>query len=82
MQAKSGEGEPTVLTVTMADVCWEQGEKEIARRIVDEILRRDPGDRRALEWKNTHDGSGAETALSLFLETIAKEYGHELSGTD
>ncbi|MBI5342261.1 MAG: 3-dehydroquinate synthase [Deltaproteobacteria bacterium] len=72
--------EPAVLTITMADVCWDQGEREIARRIVDEILRRDPGDLRALEWKKTREERTAEMALAFFLGTIAKEYGYELSG--
>ncbi|MBI5577201.1 MAG: 3-dehydroquinate synthase [Deltaproteobacteria bacterium] len=71
---------PSVLTVTMADVCWDQGEREIARRIIDEILRRDPGDIRALEWKKTREERAVETALAFFLGTIAKEYGYELSG--
>jgi 3-dehydroquinate synthase len=74
--------EPGVLTITMADVCWEQGERKIALRIIDGILRRDPGDRRALEWKKTHEERTAETALTLFLGAIAKEYGYELSGPD
>ncbi|HSL92465.1 MAG TPA: 3-dehydroquinate synthase, partial [Candidatus Limnocylindrales bacterium] len=45
---------PPVRTITMANVYWEQGEKETAHRIVDEILTRDPGDPRALEWKTAH----------------------------
>jgi hypothetical protein len=64
----------------MADVYWEQGEKETARRIVDEILSRDPGDRRAMEWKKTHAERTAVAALAAFLGAIAKEYGHDLSG--
>lgn len=71
---------PPVLTITMADVCWEQGEREIASRIIEEILRRDPKDHRALEWKKTHEERTVEATLGVFLEAIAKEYGHELSG--
>jgi hypothetical protein len=64
----------------MADVYWEQGEKETARRIVDEILVRDPGDPRAVEWKKTHEKGAAESALAAFLGAIAKEFGYDLSG--
>ena len=71
---------PPVRTITMANVCWEQGEKEIARRIVDDILMRDPGDPRALEWKGTHEERTAESSLAAFLDAIAKEYGYDLSG--
>lgn len=77
------EGTPAspVRTITMADVCWDQGEKEMARRIIDEILSREPENRRALEWKRTHrEGQGAEAALAAFLGAIAKEYGYDLSG--
>jgi len=72
---------PPVRTITMANVYWEQGEKETARRIVDEILMLAPGDHRAMEWKKAHEeGSTAETALAAFLGAIAKEYGYDLSG--
>jgi tetratricopeptide (TPR) repeat protein len=54
---------PPVRTITMADVYWEQGERETARRIVDEILQRDPEDRRALEWKKTHEEKTPQGAL-------------------
>jgi 3-dehydroquinate synthase len=69
-----------VRTITMADVYWEQGEKETARRIVDEILERDPGDPRAVDWKKTHEKGAAESALAAFLGAIAKEFGYDLSG--
>ena len=75
------ESPPPVRTVTMADVYWEQGEKETARRIVDEILMDDPGDRRALEWKKTHEEITSEKALAAFLRAIAREFGHDLSGS-
>ena len=78
-EEESERGAPSVLTVTMADVCWEQGEREIARRIVDEILRRNPGDVRALEWKEAREERTAENALAFFLGMLAKEYGYELS---
>jgi len=78
--AKSESPPPPVHTVTMADVYWEQGEKETARRIVDEILMRDPGDPRALKWKKTHEERAAESALAAFLGAIAKEFGYDLSG--
>jgi tetratricopeptide (TPR) repeat protein len=71
---------PPVSTITLANIYWEQGEKETARRIVGEILARDPGDRRALEWKKAREEEGtAETALAVFLDSIAKEYGYDLS---
>jgi 3-dehydroquinate synthase len=71
---------PPVRTITMAGVYWEQGDKDTARRIVDEILKRDPADRRALEWKKAHEGEGPEEAvLAEFLRAIAKEYGYDLS---
>ena len=73
---------PPVLTITMADICWEQGERDIANRIIEEILRRDPEDLRALEWKKTREERTVETMLAHFLDAIAKEYGHELSGPD
>jgi 3-dehydroquinate synthase len=79
--AAEAEGQtPPVSTITMANVYWEQGDKETARRIVDEILSRDPGDRRAMEWKKTHAERTAVAALAAFLGSIAKEYGHDLSG--
>lgn len=61
--AAEEEPPPPVRTITMADVYWEQGERETARRIVDEILHRDPEDRRALEWKKTHEERTPEGAL-------------------
>jgi 3-dehydroquinate synthase len=68
-----------VRTITMANVCWEQGEREIALRIVDEILQRDPGDERAIEWKRTHTKGELEELLEEFLSAIAKEYRYDLS---
>jgi tetratricopeptide (TPR) repeat protein len=84
--APAGEAEvpppaPPVRTITLANIYWEQGEKETARRIVDEILMRDPGDHRAMEWKKVREeGRAAEAALAAFLGAIGKEYGYELSG--
>ena len=75
-----------VRTITMADVFWAQGRVGEARAIVDEILRHEPGDARALAWRAAHggkaDGEGAEGVarrLSSLLETIAKEYGYDIS---
>jgi tetratricopeptide (TPR) repeat protein len=74
------EGAPPVRTITMADVYWEQGERDTARRIVDEILMRDPEDRRAAQWKKAHeDEVTQEVALTAFLGAIAKEFGYDLS---
>jgi len=71
---------PPIRTITMANVYWEQGEKETALRIVDEILMRDPEDHRALEWKKAHEEERrAVAALAAFLDAIAKEYGYDLS---
>jgi hypothetical protein len=79
-EPESPAGPPAVSTVTMADVYWKQGEKETARRIVGEILARDPGDPRALAWKRAHEEKTTEEALAAFLGTLAKEYGYDLSG--
>ncbi len=75
-----------VRTITMADIFWAQGRGNDAREIVDEILRNDPGNERALAWRAAHGertgGEGAEAAarkLTALLETIAKEYGYDLS---
>lgn len=78
--AEAEAGAPPVRTITMADVYWEQGERDTARRIVDEILVRDPEDRRAAQWKKAHEDEGTpEAALAAFLGAIAKEYGYDLS---
>ncbi len=77
----------SVSTITMADVHWRQGDRETARRIVREILSREPGNARALAWiaeRDTEEGApgaaeGPEKALLEFLETMAKEYGYDLS---
>jgi len=83
---ESGPAASLVRTITMANVCWAQGRKDEAREIVAEILRNDPGDARALAWRAEHDdqardagGDAATRKLSLLLETIAKEYGYDLS---
>jgi len=69
---------PPVLTVTLADVYWSQGERESALRIVKEILRREPGNVRARKWLDARREDPSETALNRFLESTAKEYGYEL----
>jgi len=70
---------PAVRTVTLADVYWAQGERETAFHIVGEILRRDPANVRALAWMAARREDPIETALKAFLETLAKEYGYDLS---
>jgi tetratricopeptide (TPR) repeat protein len=70
---------PAVRTVTLAEVYWAQGERETATRIVEEILRRDPGNARALAWRAARREDPLEKALRRFLRAAGKEYGHELS---
>ena len=71
---------PAVRTVTLADLYWSQGEHSTARRIVGEILRDDPANLRAQAWLATRTGDDlVEEDLLGFLETMAKEYGHDLS---
>ncbi|MGE5248289.1 MAG: hypothetical protein ACM3L8_08070, partial [Verrucomicrobiota bacterium] len=70
-----------VRTVTLADLYWAQGEREVARKIVGRILRDNPHDERALAWMAAHGKEEPlETALKTFLEKTAKEYGYDLSG--
>jgi 3-dehydroquinate synthase len=68
-----------VRTVTLADVYWAQGERETAYRIVEEILKRDPGNARALAWQAARREDPLEKALRQFLRAAGKEYGHEFS---
>ena len=71
---------PTVRTVTLADLYWSQGEHSTARRIVGEILRDDPVNLRAQAWLAARKGDDlVEADLLGFLETMAKEYGYDLS---
>jgi len=71
---------PAVLTVTLADLYWSQGEESTARRIVGEIVRDDPGNVRARAWLAARAGDDpVEADLGVFLETMAKEYGYDLS---
>ncbi|HEX9205013.1 MAG TPA: 3-dehydroquinate synthase [Candidatus Deferrimicrobiaceae bacterium] len=70
---------PAVQTVTLAEVYWAQGERETANRIVDEILRRDPGNARALAWQAERREDPLEKTLRGFLRAAAKEYGYDLS---
>ena len=71
---------PAVRTVTLADLYWSQGEHSTARRIVGEILRDDPANLRAQAWLAARTGGDlVEADLLEFLETIAKEYGYDLS---
>ena len=72
--------EPAVRTVTLADLYWSQGEHSTAVRIVGEILRDEPDNLRAQAWLAARTGDAlAEARLLGFLETMAKEYGHDLS---
>jgi hypothetical protein len=69
-----------VRTVTLADLYWSQGEHSTARRIVGEILRDDPSNLRAQAWLAARTGCDlVEADLLWFLETMAKEYGYDLS---
>ena len=69
-----------VRTVTLADLYWSQGEHSTARRIIGEILRDDPANLRAQAWLATRTGDDLlETDLLGFLESMAKEYGYDLS---
>ena len=71
---------PTVRTVTLADLYWSQGEHSTARRIIGEILRDDPANLRAQAWMAAREGDDlVEADLLGFLETMAKEYGYDLS---
>ncbi|GAB4247447.1 MAG: hypothetical protein OHK0028_24630 [Deltaproteobacteria bacterium] len=73
-------GGPSVRTVTLADLYWDQGDRATARRIVEAILRDDPGNARAREWLASREGEDpVETGLLRFLDTIAKEYAYDLS---
>jgi 3-dehydroquinate synthase len=70
----------SVRTVTLADLYWSQGEETTARRIVGEILRDDPANLRAQAWLAARAGDDlVEAELLGFLETMAKEYGYDLS---
>ncbi|HLO09209.1 MAG TPA: 3-dehydroquinate synthase [Desulfobacteria bacterium] len=69
-----------VRTVTLADLYWSQGEHSTARRIIGEILRDDPANLRAQAWLAARTGGElVEAELLGFLETMAKEYGYDLS---
>ena len=70
---------PSVRTVTLADVYWAQGERETAIRIIEEILRQDPGNARALAWRAARREDPLEATLRDFLRATAKEYGYDLS---
>ncbi len=71
---------PSVRTVTLADLYWAQGERAIARSIVQRILEEDPGNERARAWMSKHGKEDpVESELGTFLEKTAKEYGYDLS---
>lgn len=75
----------SVRTVTMANVYWDQGRQGEARRIIDEILRNDPQDPRALAWLRAREEERSIDpekkvifALNVFLEKIAREFGYDV----
>jgi 3-dehydroquinate synthase len=71
---------PAVRTVTLADLYWSQGDHSTARRIIGDLLRDDPSNLRAQAWLDAREGSDpAEADLLGFLQTMAKEYGYDLS---
>jgi len=79
-EGAGGAAAPAVRTVTLADLYWSQGERSTARRIVGEILREHPGNLRAQAWLAARTGEDlAEEDLLRFLDTLAKEYGYDLS---
>ncbi len=80
-------GEPVsaVRTVTMASVYWNQGRQAEARRIIEEILRDDPQNLRALAWLKEREekpaiepGRKVISALTDFFEKIAREFGYDI----
>jgi len=78
-EAGGGDAGPVpVRTVTMAEVYWQQGDRETARRIVRAILAADPSNRRAAAWMDEHGETDEEMALRALLAAFAREYGHEL----
>jgi len=79
------EAGPRVRTVTMANVYWEQGRQEEARQIIDEILRIDPKDPRALSWLESREGTraksreeGVVSSLTAFLKKLMEEFGYDV----
>ena len=81
-------------TVTLADLYWEQGDRSTARKIVSQIIEKDPDNARAREWMDFYgeedpvealeDPAEAledpvESALKAFLAYTAKEFGYDLS---
>jgi 3-dehydroquinate synthase len=74
-----------VSTVTMANIYWDQGRREEARRIIDGILRNNPGNPRALAWcKEREEMQKSErvksmiSALADFLGKIGREFGYDV----
>ena len=67
-------------TVTLADLYWEQGDRVTARKIVSQILEKDPDNARAREWMSQYgEEDSVESALRAFLVSTAKEFGHDIS---
>jgi len=70
----------SVGTMTLADLYWSQGEWSAARKIVKQILEDDPGNMRAKKWMDLHgEEDPVESALEVFLDLTAKEFGYDLS---
>ncbi len=76
----------SVRTVTMANVYWEQGRKEEAMKIIDAILKNDPGNTRALSWLEGRKETGPKgrtervvSSLAAYLVKITKEFGYDVS---
>ena len=74
-----------VRTVTMANVYWEQGRQEEAKQIIDEILRNNPQDPRALSWLESREGTRAKSrgervvsSLTALLKKMTKEFGYDV----
>jgi 3-dehydroquinate synthase len=74
-----------VRTVTMASIYWDQGRQEEAKRVIDEILRDNPRDPRALAWckecedrQQSERGKSVISALAAFLGKIGREFGYDV----
>ena len=69
----------------MANVYWEQGRQEEAMQIIDEILRSNPQNSRALSWLESRAGTRAKSrgervvsSLTTFLKKMKKEFGYDV----
>ncbi len=80
------EREAPVRTVTMATIYWEQGRQGEAMKIIDEILRTNPRDPRALSWLESRKETWAKSregrvvsSLTAYLRKMMKEFGYDVS---